>query len=347
MPVSRRLLGVAALSAALGCSKQPQAPHGSPVLLQVAWEVDGAPTIVWSRDPDASVAPLAPAAGSKIDFVFDRRLDGARVEDTVDGGPAPKANPPITVGWPDMATVMADPPFAASVFYDSLPNWGPGTTSAFVQPIIAGFPSATPVTFTLDPNGLTSIYGEPMDGPTTITVMTTPLTLTLPSGTATVPTDYPAPIAFSTRAPARAALMSFIHVSAGGRALSFDLANDARDARRVFIKPLGCLWPVDARVDITADAGLPDGFGRALATATTGSFMTARVASQPDDAGCGPGDAGPMDASDAGAADGPPGEAGGDVPIDGGTDDAPIDSAAGDANDAGVDDGSADGQSTN
>src|SRR5262252_5618086 len=102
MLVARRLLLVAALTAALGCEKQPEAPHGSPLLLQVAWNVDGTPTIVWSRDPDAAVAAQVPPAGSKIDFVFDRRLDGARVEDTVDGGPVPKSNPPITVGWPDM-----------------------------------------------------------------------------------------------------------------------------------------------------------------------------------------------------------------------------------------------------
>ena len=271
--------------------------------------MSGAPTIVWSRDPDAAVAPLAPAAGSKIDFVFDRRLDGSRVEDTIDGGPAPKANPPITVGWPDMATVMADPPFASNVFYDSLPNWGPGTTSAFVQAVIAGFPSATPVTFTLDPNGLTSVYGEPLDGTSTVTLTTSPLSVTLPSGTATVPTDYLAPMTFSTRAPARGALISFVHVSAAGQALPFDLLNDTRNATRVYVKPLGCLWPVAARVDITLDAGLPDGFGRPLAAATTGSFMTARIASQPEDAGCAPGDAGATDASDdglndAGAADG-------------------------------------------
>jgi len=306
MRVPRRLLLVAALAVALGCTKQPETPHGSPVLLQVVWEVGGAPTVVWNRDPDAAVAPLAPAGGSKIDFVFDRRLDGARVEDTVDGGPAPKANPPITVSWDDMATVMADPPFAANVFYDSLPNWGPGTTSAFVQPIIAGFPSATAVTFTLDPNGLTSIYGEPLDGTSTVTLMTSPLTVGLPSGTATVPTDYLAPVTFSTRAPAGAALTSFIHVSAGGQALPFDPQNDSRDATRLYLKPRGCPWPVDSRVDITVDPGLPDGFGRPLAATAKGSFMTARIASQPIDGGCGPGDASVMDANDGGADDAGP-----------------------------------------
>ena len=326
MLVPRRLPLVAAL-AAIGCAKQPEAAHGSPVLLQVVWEVAGAPTIVWNRDPDAAVAPLAPAAGSKIDFVFDRRLDGARIEDTVDGSPAPKANPPITVGWPDLATVMADPPFAANVFYDSLPNWGPGTTSVFVQPIIAGFPSATPVTFTLDPNALTSVYGEPLDGTSMVTVTTSPLTITLPSGTATVPTDYVAPIVFSTRAPDHRALTTFVHVSAAGQALPFDLLNDARDETRVNLKPLGCLWPVASRVDISLDAGLPDGFGRPLAAAAKGSFMTAKIASQPVDAGCAPGDAGAADANDAGATDAPP-----DVPLETGV----------------SDDGSAaDGQSTN
>ena len=41
-----------------------------------------------------------------------------------------------------------------------------------MKPHIAGFLGHDPVTFTLDPNGLTSVYGEPMDGPTTITVTT-------------------------------------------------------------------------------------------------------------------------------------------------------------------------------
>jgi len=323
MQVPLRVILVAALFAACGCTKQPAPPHGSPMLLQVVWEVDGSPTLVWSQDADAGVAAVAPAAGSKIDFIFDRRLDGARIEDTIDGGPAPKANPPITVGWPDMTTVMADPPFVANVFYDSLPIWGPGTTSAFMQPIIAGFPSATAVTFTLDPNNVTSIYGEPLVGTTTVTVMTSPLAVTLPTSTATVPTDYLAPIAFSTRAPAHTALAGFIHVSSRGQALSFDVVDDARDARRLYIKATGCPWPVDSRIDIAADAGLPDGFGRPLAAATTGSFMTARLASQPADAGCGfLGDAGAMDAGDGGAMDAmdaTPGDGSDDVPMEAGT----------------------------
>jgi hypothetical protein len=335
MSVPRRLLLVAALTAALGCESQPEAPHGSPVLLQVVWEVAGAPTIVWSRDPDAGVAAQVTPAGSKIDFVFDRRLDGARVEDTVDGGPSPKADPPITVGWPDMDTVMADPAFAANVFYSSLPAWGPGTSFAFVQPRLAGFPSATPITFTLDPNGLTSVYGEPMDGPTTITVMTAPLQVTLPKGMATVPTSYLAPLVFSTRAPAKETLKTFVHLTANGKALSFEPAIDVSDTKRLYLAPgadCGGTWPPSARVDIAVDVGLPDAFGRPLMTAETGLFSTAQAAPSGADGGCGPADGGPTDA-----------------PIDTGADDAPAgDTPAGDV-DAGAPDAGAsdDAQSTN
>jgi hypothetical protein len=300
MSALRRYLLVAATVATLGCDKEPEAPHGSPVLLEVLWEVDGIGRLAWSRDPDAAVATV-PANSIKIDFVFDRRLDGKRVEDTVNGLPVPKANPPITVAWPDMATVMSIPPFTYNVFYNSLPTWGPRTTSVFVQADAAGFPSATPITFTLDPNGLTSVYGEPMDGPTEITVTTEPLAVTLPFSTATVATNYRAPIYFSTRGPAEPALMPFVSVTSGGQVLPFVLTYDAADRHRALVLS-GCagVWPMGVRVDITVSAGAPDGFGRPLAAPVTGSFMTAPIAPLPPDGGCGF-DAGNRDAASADA----------------------------------------------
>jgi hypothetical protein len=287
----RRLLLAMAIAAACGCRKGAEAPHGSPTLLEVLWEVDGVPTtLIWSLEADAAVAAVAPAAGSRVDFVFDRRLDGARVEDTVDGNPVPKANPPITVSWPGITeTTMSDPPFVGDVFYNSLPDFGIGTTYAFVRPRIAGFPSATAITFTLDPNGLTSVYGEPMNGPMTITVNTTPLSIALQTSTAVVSTSYMAPIVFSTRAPAGRVLKPFIHVATGGVTLPFDVVGDTR---RAYVVPT-CLdgWPSDARIDITVDAGLPDGFGQPLAAGVQGSFMTSRTGGPPTDGGCGPIDA--------------------------------------------------------
>jgi hypothetical protein len=296
MPTPRRLL-LAALLAGIGCRQQAEAPHGSPVLTEVLCEVEGFTQRVWSRDPDGGAQTTVSAGTSKINFVFDRRLDGSRVEDTVDGNPAPKADPPITVSWPDMATTMSDPPFAADVYYNSLSTFGAGTTHAFVRPQIAGFPSATTITFTLDPNGLTSVYGEPMDGPTTISVTTSPLNVTLPNNTATVPLTYRAAAVFSTRAPKTAAMLPFVHVAVGTAALPFQLVADPGDARKVYVIP-ACAdgWPTGVRVEVTANVGLPDGFGRPLAIAAKGSFMTSSIAPAPVDGACGPIDAGVADA---------------------------------------------------
>ena len=294
----RRCLLAAALIAGLGCRKAPEAPHGAPVLVEVLWEVQGVPTRIWSRDADAAVATMVPPQGSRVDFVFDRRLDGARVEDTVNDLPVPKANPPITVSWPDMATVMSAPPFAADVFYNSLPDWGDQTTYAFLKPHVTGFPAAgTEITFTLDPNGLTSIYGEPMDGPTTITITTGAFTVTLPSGTFTAPTTYQIPIAFSTRAPSHEALMPFVHVLDGVTPLPFELVNDKGDSKLLYAAPIGCRggWPPGASIVVFADQGLPDAFGRPLAIPVTGRFTTSSIAASPVDGGCGTDDAGTTD----------------------------------------------------
>jgi hypothetical protein len=313
MLVPRRCLLAAATIAALACDKAPETPHGAPVLVEVLWEVKGVPTRVWSRDADAAVATVVPPQGTRVDFVFDRRLDGARVEDTIDDKEVPKANPPIAVGWPDSDTVMSDPPFASAVLYNSLPDWGPGTTYTFLTPGPAGFPAATTVTFTLDPNGLTSVYGEPMDGPTTIAVDTGPFTVSLPNGRSTVPTSYRAPIAFSTRAPRDETLKPFIHVLAGVMPLPFDLKNDNGDTTLIYIvpTPTGCSgWPVDTEITIFADDGLPDAFGRPLAMPVAGRFVTSSIG------GCGGIDGG-VDAAN--TSDG----SASDSSTDGGPDDTP------------------------
>ena len=70
--------------------------------------------------------------------MFDRLLDGNRIEDTVTQNgmqtTVPKAMPPITVTWPDAATAMSTPPFADQVLYNSEPFYGPATAYVLLQP---------------------------------------------------------------------------------------------------------------------------------------------------------------------------------------------------------------------
>ena len=80
-----RLAALVLLAAGLGaaCSSNSE-PHGSPVLLSAFWLSAGAKTQIWTVS-DPSLPPVAvTAAGQEVDFVFDRLLDGNRIEDTVD-----------------------------------------------------------------------------------------------------------------------------------------------------------------------------------------------------------------------------------------------------------------------
>src|SRR6185369_11512110 len=148
--------GLAAAALALGCSGATPAPHGAPVLIAVYWVAGGSRDVVWSPPgvPDPGVVARAPAFASEVDFVFNRRLDGNRIEDTVtvDGVPMSrsKANPPITATWPDADHVMTDPPFAMQVFYNSAGIYGATTSYVFARPGPEGFPSRTAVTFNFD-----------------------------------------------------------------------------------------------------------------------------------------------------------------------------------------------------
>ena len=97
---------VAGLLGAACSAGPPPAPHGAPVLKAVYWIAGGAPLLAWTpADAPSSflVSPVPPFA-TQVDFVFDRRLDGDLIEDTVivDGIPTtqPKAMPPVEVQWP-------------------------------------------------------------------------------------------------------------------------------------------------------------------------------------------------------------------------------------------------------
>jgi hypothetical protein len=266
---------------ALSCSgTQPE--HGSPVLTQVYWIVGGTQTLVWSRASDPTLASAAPPLASEVDFVFDRRLDGDRIEDTVTVGGVtttqPKAKPPIVVQWSDMAAETRTTPFALAVAYNSAPRYGDQSSYVFARPTVPGFPSSQTLTFDLDLANLAGAYGEPGDAPTQIPVKTTSFSVGLANPGAGVAGSYALPLAFSSRlAPLSAdATSPFIHVTAGGLAVPYKLLADANVASTLYVAPAECLgvWTANTKFIVTIDAGFLDAFGGALPEGETASFTT-------------------------------------------------------------------------
>ncbi len=284
------------LLAAVGCSSSPPAtPHGAPVLLRVVWERSGGLSVVWSRDPNPALVASVPGDASRVHFVFDRRLDGARIEETVDGAPVSRQPPAFDTTWADSATVMSTPPFAAETFYNSTPPltapFGSGTTDVFLRPRAVGFPSATTVTFVPDRTALTSVYGEAIEGPEGIPVVIEPMVV-LPSeiggndALGTVPPTALYRVTFSNRPAATAILLPFVHARIGEVELPIALSAVSGAPTGIYVSPAACLggWPA-GQIDITFDAGLPDAFGvPTTAPLSGGSFLVAVGAAT--DGGC-------------------------------------------------------------
>jgi hypothetical protein len=274
----------------VGCSSSGSPPHGSPVLLDVYWIAGGQRTLAWAASADAAVATTVPTAGQQIDFVFDRRLDGNKIEDTVvqDGvtTQVPKASPPITVSWAN--GIDSTPPFGDQVLFNTEPFYGGSTSYVFLQPAIAGFPSSTPIVFTLDKTALTSAYNEPMIGPDQVTIGTGPFTATVRTLSATdassvVPSSFMVPIAFSNRVDA-GAVGPFIHASSAAGPVPVAVSADASDATTIYVTA-ACAggWPTAGPITVTVDGDAPDAFGTPLQAAASGTFT---AVGGPGDGGC-------------------------------------------------------------
>jgi len=294
-------VALAFLLAGICACSSPSEPHGSPVLLGAFWLGAGQKTQFWTvTDPTQAPIGVA-AAGQEIDFVFDRLLDGNRIEDTVTVNGVettqPKANPPVTVTWPDAATAMSTPPFAAQVFYNSEPYYGPSTSYVLLKPQSVGFPSSDTVTFTLDKTGLTSAYGDQMIGPSQISATTGAFSASfrLPQGSSssdagtTVPSNYMLPIVFSNRVASTSSISSFVEVSTAGGGLPIVLTADASDPTVLYASPASCLggWPSGVAIDVTIAAGAPDAFGVLMAVAAHTTFTASAAATPHPDGGCG------------------------------------------------------------
>jgi hypothetical protein len=296
------LLAAAGLCA---CSS-PSEPHGSPVLLGAYWLAAGQKTQIWTvTAPTAAPVGVVPS-GQEIDFVFDRLLDGNRIEDTVTVNgtqtTVPKSTPPITVTWPDAATAMSTPVFGHQVLYNSEPFYGPNTSYVLLRPLVVGFPSSDTVTFTLDKTALTSAYGDQMIGPAQISVATGSFSASfrLPQGAtgadaaATVPFNYMLPVEFSNRVAGTSAIEPFVRVTSGGAAVPVTLAADAGDPTVIYLSPASCLggWPSGGPIDVTIAAGTPDAFGVPMAADAHTTFTASGAATARPDGGCGMTDAG-------------------------------------------------------
>ncbi|HEY4395349.1 MAG TPA: hypothetical protein VGP64_14865 [Polyangia bacterium] len=302
----RPALALLAAAGLCACSS-PSEPHGSPVLLGGYWLAGGQKTQIWTVTDPTLPATGVGAAGQEIDFVFDRLLDGNRIEDTVTVNgtqtTVPKATPPVTVTWPDAATVMSTPPFGDQVLYNSEPYAGTTNTAyVFLKPLVVGFPSSDTITFTLDKTGLTSAYGDQMIGPSQISVTTGAFSASfrLPQGSGgadaatAVPSNYMLPVVFSNRVAGTSAIAPFIQASAGGVTLPVVLAVDAGDPTVIYVSPASCLggWPSGVAVEVTVAAGIPDAFGVPMATPAQTTFMASAATTAAPDGGCGIADAG-------------------------------------------------------
>lgn len=298
---------VAGAAAGAGCSPStPTAPHGAPHLAAIYWTARNASVesrvLVWSppQFPDSSQVARPLPFVSELDFVFDRRLDGNRIEDTV------TVNGVTTSRSKDPTPITADPAVPLTVLYNSAPFYGGSTSFVLVRPQPAGLPSGATVTFAIDRSAITSPYDEALAEPDSIQLTTADFAVQVgkpaaDGGTAAaVAGDYRLPLLFTNRTAAVETIAPFVHArvradpdagTSPGDALPVALLVDATDASVVYLAPAarpGCpaAWPAGATVDVTVDAGLPDAFGVPLAAAATGSF-TVRAG-----AGCGESDGG-------------------------------------------------------
>lgn len=276
----RRPAWLLAATLAAGACSGSSAPAATPALINVFWVAGGQRSLVWtSTQPDAGLGTVAAPAVQQVDFVFDQRLDGTKIED--------RGTPPITLSWPDAAGGTTELP--AQVAYNSAPLYGGSSSFAFLRPAQTGVPSGQTVTFMLDHTRLTGGNNQPFVGPDQVSVTTGPLTalVRLPSGGdggGTVPASFMVPVVFSNRVDADA-VAPYLHASTPSIQVPVAVAADAANATTVYVTA-ACSggWPTTQPVTVTVDSRAPDAFGGLLADPASGTFTAAGAG--PSDGGC-------------------------------------------------------------
>jgi hypothetical protein len=301
------------------------------VLTQVYWAAGSERFLVWSFDQDPALVSPVPPFGTEVDFVFDRRLDGTKIEDlvTVNGmmTSRPKDTPAVHVSWPDSGTVMSNPPVHLVVLYNPGPTFGGVSSFVYARPDVPGFPARDTLKFELVPALFTSPFDEPAMLPPSIPIKTGAFTVTVSASTAPVVPSYQLPLNFSNRLPAVPGTSPHIHVRAAGGDVPYKLLADSSLASRWYLAAADCLggWPAGTKLEVTIDAELTDAFGGMLEQPTSATFSTA-ASTFPVDASCAVPEAG---AGDTGVDAGVDAlvDAGADAPADGGAD-TPADAGA-------------------
>ena len=301
----------------IGCGSKST---GSPVLIGARWKL-----------PDRTLETLnvadlvVPPGAQRFELVFDRRLDGDRIEDGSGGIPRPRANPPVHVAFPG-----APSGYGLTVVYASNATGGP---AIWVTPGgDASFPSAKTLTFSLDRGNITSTDGTPFTGPSVLTVSTAPFSVDIlvPPLGAALPSSV-VPLSFND-APLAASVAPHVRVEDGtGTSLPIFVVVDSRNRQLWNVQPV-CAggWPSAKALTLVVTTEVTDLYGAPLGSEARGTFSVGGDAGAPSSSCAGPdaatedaaGDAAPagddagMAGSDAAASDG------GEPGTDGGVDDA-------------------------
>jgi len=149
-----------------------------------------------------------------------------------------------------------------------------------------------------------------------VSVLTTPLAVSVSGPSTAVDGTYQLPLAFSNRMPAASGMSELIQVRAGEVDVPYALVSDANLASRWYVTPADCLgrWPASTTFTVVVKPGILDAFAGKLSAGASTTFST--TGAEPVSPDCGvagdaaaplgmppPTRAPPRRAQDAGAAD--------------------------------------------
>ena len=247
--------------------------------------------LAWFKDADSSQIATVPPAANQFNLVFDRVIDGSKIEDTFTDGGFTRQYPklgadgtnasPVTLTWTDsaMQPPPQPPPLSLVVWYNSVPLPFEVAGSSYVYgrarsdnlPVDAPnptltFPSNSTITITLDHARITSEYNEPMDGPETITVNTAKFSVLVPLPTPPAgetvphaPINYWVPLEFNNRV---GDVTSHVRVTQDGRLLAaaeYQVVPDPAAPTRMFVRPIDVRTTPAAPGDLTTRPIWDDG----------------------------------------------------------------------------------------